>query len=370
MALIPDGVRDLVRDGFEVGVERAAGLAAGFDDEAYRNVGARIEADAPALLAAADAVVKVQPPRRLEDGSHEVERLREGSVLIGFLRPLDEPALAEQLAARRITAFAMELMPRITRAQSMDALSSQATISGYRAVLLAASALPKIFPMLITAAGTLSPARVFVVGAGVAGLQALATAKRLGAITEAYDVRAAAREQVVSVGARFVELEIESGDSEDSGGYARAQNEDFYRRQRELLAERVRAADVVITTALVPGRPAPVLVEADAVRAMRPGSVVVDLAAERGGNCPLTRADERVTENGVAIFGPTNLPSEAPLHASLMYTRNVTAFLRHLAPEAALALDLEDELTRDPLVAHEGKVVNDAVQARLTAESS
>jgi NAD(P) transhydrogenase subunit alpha len=259
----------------------------------------------------------------------------------------------------------MELMPRITRAQAMDALSSQATIAGYRAVLLAASALPKIFPMLVTAAGTLSAARVFVVGAGVAGLQALATAKRLGAVTEAYDVRPAAKEQVVSVGARFFELPLETADSEDKGGYARAQSEEFYRKQRELLGERVRASDVVITTALVPGRRAPVLVEAEAVRGMRRGSVLVDLAAEQGGNCPLTQPDRAIVENGVHIFGPTNLPSEAPLHASQMYARNVSAFLRHLAPKAQLALDLADELTRAPLVAHEGKVVNEAVQSRL-----
>jgi H+-translocating NAD(P) transhydrogenase subunit alpha len=306
----------------------------------------------------------VRPPRAL-DGRHEVDLLRPGSILLGFLRPLDEPELAAQLAARGVSAFAMELMPRITRAQAMDALSSQATIAGYRAVLLGASTLPKIFPMLVTAAGTLSAARVFVLGAGVAGLQALATAKRLGAVTEAYDVRPAAKEQVVSVGARFVELALETADSEDKGGYAREQTEEFYRKQRELLGERVRVSDVVITTALVPGRRAPVLVEAEAVRGMRPGSVLVDLAAEQGGNCPLTQADRVVVENGVTILGPTNLPSEAPLHASQMYARNVSAFLRHLAPKAQLTLDLADELTRAPLVAHEGKVVNEAVQARL-----
>jgi NAD(P) transhydrogenase subunit alpha len=369
VALVPDGARDLIRDGFEVAVESGAGVAAGFDDEAYRGVGARVESDPAGLQAGADVVLKVQPPRELAGGGHEVDRLPEGRVLIGFLRPLDDPQLAERLAARSVSAFAMELMPRITRAQSMDALSSQATIAGYRAVLLAASSLPKIFPMMVTAAGTLSPARVFVLGAGVAGLQALATAKRLGAITEAYDVRPAAKEQVVSVGARFVELEIESEDAEDAGGYARAQSDAFYERQRELLGERVKASDVVITTALVPGRPAPVLVTPEAARSMRAGSVIVDLAAERGGNCPLTRADETVTENGVSIYGPTNLPSEAPLHASQMYTRNVAAFLRHLAPEAQLTLDLEDELTSGPLVSHEGKVVHEAVKARLAAPS-
>ncbi|HET6304515.1 MAG TPA: Re/Si-specific NAD(P)(+) transhydrogenase subunit alpha [Myxococcota bacterium] len=364
VALVPEVVRALVKDGFQVAVETGAGAAAGFPDALFRDAGASLAPDAAALLASADLVVKVRPPRAL-DGRHEVDLLRPGSILLGFLRPLDEPELAAKLAARGVSAFAMELMPRITRAQAMDALSSQATIAGYRAVLLGASVLPKIFPMLVTAAGTLSAARVFVVGAGVAGLQALATAKRLGAVTEAYDVRPAAKEQVLSVGARFVELALETADSEDKGGYAKAQSEEFYRKQRELLGERVRAADVVITTALVPGRRAPVLVEPEAVRGMRPGSVLVDLAAEQGGNCPLTQADRVVIENGVTILGPTNLPSEAPLHASQMYARNVSAFLRHLAPKAQLALDLSDELTRAPLLTHEGKLVNEAVQARL-----
>lgn len=368
VALVPEVVRALVKDGFQVAVENGAGVAAGFADPAYQEAGASLVPDAATLLGSADLVLKVRPPRAA-DGRHEVDLLRPGSILVGFLRPLDEPELAAKLAARGVSAFAMELMPRITRAQAMDALSSQATIAGYRAVLLAASALPKIFPMLVTAAGTLSAARVFVVGAGVAGLQALATAKRLGAVTEAYDVRPAAKEQVVSVGARFFELPLETADSEDKGGYAKAQSEEFYRRQRELLGERVRASDVVITTALVPGRRAPVLVEAEAVRGMRRGSVVVDLAAEQGGNCPLTQPDRAVVENGVTLFGPTNLPSEAPLHASQMYARNVSAFLRHLAPKAQLALDLADELTHAPLVTHEGKVVNEAVQARLGSAS-
>jgi NAD(P) transhydrogenase subunit alpha len=365
VAMTPETVQSLVRDGFEVVVESGAGREAGFLDEAYAGAGARLEADPERLFSAADLVVKVQPPRALETGGHEVDRLPEGVVLVGFLSPLDAPELAARLAGRRVSAFSMELMPRITRAQSMDALSSQATIAGYRAVLLAAQSLPKIFPMMVTAAGTLSPAKVFVLGAGVAGLQALATAKRLGAVTEAYDVREAVREQVQSVGARFVELSIETGETEDAGGYAKAQTEEFYQKQRELLGERVRASDVVITTALVPGRPAPVLVAPEAARAMRPGSVIVDLAAERGGNCPLSQPDRKVVENGVTIFGPTNLPSEAPFHASQMYARNVSAFLRHLAPGGRLQLDLEDELTRAPLVTHEGKVMNEAVQTRL-----
>jgi NAD(P) transhydrogenase subunit alpha len=368
VALTPELAQSLVGDGFEVAVQEGAGLAAGFQDGAYRQAGARLAPDAASLLGAADVVLKVQPPRSLDGGGHEADWLREGATLIGFLRPLDEPRLAERLAAQGVSAVSMELMPRTTRAQSMDALSSQATIAGYCAVLLAAGALPRIFPMMVTPAGTLSPAKVLVIGAGVAGLQALATAKRLGAVTEGYDIRAAAKEQVLSVGARFVELPLESGEAEDAGGYAKAQTEEFYHKQRELLAERVRASDVVISTALVPGRPAPVLIEPTAARAMRRGSVIVDLAAEKGGNCPLSEPDREVVESGVRIFGPTNLPSMAPFDASQMYARNVAAFLRHLAPEGSLHLDLEDELTRGPLVTHEGKVLNEAVQARLAEE--
>jgi NAD(P) transhydrogenase subunit alpha len=367
VALVPDAVKQLAAKGVEVIVERGAGAAAGFDDAAYERAGAQIEADAKALLARADVVAKVQPPSARPDGSHEIDALRPGSVLVGLLRPLDAPELARRLAQARVTAFALELVPRITRAQSMDALSSMSSLAGYRAVLLAAAALPRIFPMLVTAAGTISPARVLVIGAGVAGLQAIATARRLGAIVEAYDTRPAVREQVESLGARFVELDLDTADAEAAGGYAKAQNEEFYRRQREQLGKRVVAADVVITTALVPGQPAPVLIEEAVVRAMRPGSVIVDLAAEKGGNCACTEADREVVVNGVRVLGPTNLPSDLATNASQMYARNLVTFLLHLLREGKVALDLEDEITRGALLTHEGAIANDAVRARAPA---
>jgi len=363
VALVPDAVRDLVGDPVQLAVERGAGLAAGFADADYEKAGARIEADPRALLAGADVVLKVQPPRAREDGSDEVDDLGQGHLLICFLRPLDMPGLAARLAARGITAFSMELMPRITRAQSMDALSSMSTLSGYRAVLLAAVALPKIFPMMITAAGTLAPARVLVIGAGVAGLQAIATARRLGAVVEAYDTRPAVKEQVQSLGARFVELALETGDAEDAEGYARAQSEAFYRRQRELLGRRLAASDVVVSTALVPGERAPLLIDEDAVRGMRPGSVIVDLAAESGGNCALSEPDREVRAHGVTILGPTNLPSDVPANASQMYSKNVTAFLGHLMSGGRIELDLEDEITRAALLTHQGQIANERVRA-------
>jgi NAD(P) transhydrogenase subunit alpha len=365
VALVPDAAKPLKTRGIELLVQAGAGRAAGFADDAYAQAGAALEADAGALLGRADVIVCVQGPRALPDGAHEADRLREGQTLIGALRPLDQPELAARLAQRRVTAFALELMPRITRAQAMDILSSMATIAGYRSVLLAAAELPKIFPLLVTAAGTLSAARGLVIGAGVAGLQAIATAKRLGAIVEAYDTRPAVKEQVQSLGARFVELALEVKDAQDAGGYARAQSEDFYARQRELLAERIAACDVVITTAQVPGARAPVLIDEAAVRGMRAGSVIVDLAAEGGGNCALTRAGEPVTAHGVTILGPVNLPSAHALHASQLFSRNLQNFLVHLAPEGKLVLDLTDEVTRGPLLAHEGQVTNEAVKSRL-----
>jgi len=364
VALVPDAVKQLRGKGVEVLVERGAGAAAGFDDAAYEGAGAAIEPDARVLLARADVVVKVQPPGSRPDGSHEIDSLRPGAVLVGFLRPLDAPELARRLAGAKVTAFAIELLPRITRAQSMDALSSMSSLAGYRAVLVAAAALPRIFPMLVTAAGTISPARVLVIGAGVAGLQAIATARRLGAIVEAYDTRPAVREQVESLGARFVELDLDTKDAEGTGGYAKAQDEDFYRRQREQLAKRVAAADVVITTALVPGQRAPVLIEESALRAMRPGSVIVDLAAEKGGNCACTEADREVVAHGVRVLGPTNLPSDLPTNASQMYAKNLVSFLLHLLRDGKIAIDLEDEITRGALLTHEGAITNEAVRAR------
>jgi len=356
VALVPDAVKQLAAKGVEVVVERGAGAAAGFDDAAYERAGAKLEPDAAALLARADVVVKVQPPGPRADGSHEVDSLRPGSLLVGFLRPLDAPELARRLAAARVTAFAVELVPRITRAQAMDALSSMSSLAGYRAVLLAATALPRIFPMLVTAAGTISPARVLVIGAGVAGLQAIATARRLGAIVEAYDTRPAVKEQVESLGARFVELDLDTSDAEGAGGYAKAQSEEFYRRQREQLGKRVAAADVVITTALVPGQRAPVLIEETAVRAMRPGSVIVDLAAEKGGNCACAEADREVRVGGVLVLGPTNLPADLAANASQMYSRNLVTFLLHLLRDGKIELDLGDEITRGALLTHEGEL--------------
>jgi len=367
VALVPDSVKTLAKAGIEVAIEAGAGGAAGFDDDSFTRAGATITGDAALLFGRADLLVKVQPPRALEHGGHEIDLLREGAALVGLLRPLDMPGLARHLAARRITALALELIPRITRAQSMDVLSSMATIAGYHAVLLAAQTLPKIFPMLVTAAGTISPARALVVGAGVAGLQAIATARRLGAVVEAYDTRPAVKEQVQSLGARFVELALETGDAEDSGGYAKAQSEDFYARQRTLLAECVRAADVVITTAQVPGQRAPLLIDEATVEGMRPGSVIVDLAAEQGGNCALTQAGHDVVAHGVQVRGPVNLPSAHATHASQLYSRNVASFILHLVKDGKLVLDLSDELTRAPLLTHDGKVTHEGTRARLEA---
>jgi NAD(P) transhydrogenase subunit alpha len=360
VALVPDAVKALCASGFQLVVQSGAGQAAGFDDAAYTAAGARIGDRAAAC--SADLVVKVQPPRE-RPGGHEVEELRTGSVLIGFLRPLDDPGLAARLARHGVTSFAMELVPRITRAQAMDALSSMSNLAGYRAVLLAATALPKIFPMMVTAAGTIQPARAFVIGAGVAGLQAIATARRLGAIVEAYDTRPAVREQVESLGARFVELDLEVGDAQDAGGYARAQSEEFYVRQRAELGKRLAQSDIVITTALVPGQRAPILIDEAAVRGMRSGSVIIDLAAEQGGNCALCDPEREVVAHGVRIIPGRNLPSDVATHASQLYARNLVTLLKHLAPKGELALDLQDEITRGTLLTAEGAIANDRVKA-------
>lgn len=354
VALIPDLVPKLVAAGLEVVVQNDAGRAAGFPDDAFREKGARVETD---VFAAADIVLKVQPPTAAETG-----RIKDGATLIGFLQPYSNRDGIAALAARNVSAFAMEFMPRITRAQPMDALSAMSTVAGYQAVLMAAGRLPKFFPLLMTAAGTISPARVFIIGAGVAGLQAIGTAKRLGAVVEAYDTRPAVREQVESLGAKFVELALESKDAEAATGYAKAQSEEFYQRQRELMAARVAAADVVITTALVPGKRAPVLITEEMLHGMRPGSVIIDLAAEQGGNCAATEPGREVTRHGVLVVGPTNLAASLPYHASQMYARNVTSFLLHLVKNGKLNLDLQDELTRGPLVTHSGAVVHEALR--------
>jgi NAD(P) transhydrogenase subunit alpha len=367
--LEPAAVKTLVDAGVEVLVQSGAGVESGHIDGEYENAGARLAQTAAQVLGGADVILKVQPPQPLGSGdaSHEVDLITEGAALISLLKPLDEPQLAERLAKRRITAFAMEFMPRITRAQAMDALSSQSSLAGYEAVLMAAGALPRIFPMMVTAAGTLKPSKLLVIGAGVAGLQALGTAKRLGAVTSGYDTRPVVKEQVQSLGARFVELDLDTGGSEDAGGYAKAQTEEFYQRQRELLGEHVAKSDVVITTALVPGQQAPLLIEEAAVKAMRPGSVIVDLAAEKGGNCACTQADQVIIAHGVTVMGPTNLPSRVPAHASQLYARNVVTFLQHLLEEGRLKIDLEDEITSGTLISHEGNVVNERVRSLLGA---
>lgn len=364
VALVPDSVKALVGEHLEVLIETGAGEQAGFLDAAYEEKGASLCSDAKSVFSRADVLLKVQPPALRADGSHEADDLESGRVLISFLKPLDLPELATRLAGRGVTAFSMELMPRITRAQSMDALSSQSTIAGYRAVLLAATILPKIFPMLVTAAGTLSPAKVLVIGAGVAGLQAIGTSRRLGGVVEAYDTRPAVKEQVESLGARFVELDLETGDAEGAGGYAKAQTEEFYQQQREQLGKRVAVSDVVITTALVPGEPAPLLIDEAAVKAMKPGSVIVDLAAEKGGNCACTEPDRDIVVHGVNILGHTNLASEIPGHASQMYGKNLVTFLEHLIGDGEIKLDLEDEITSGAMLVHAGRITNDRVKAR------
>jgi H+-translocating NAD(P) transhydrogenase subunit alpha len=345
VALVPEIVGKLVPAGFEVLVQREAGEAASFPDAAYEEAGARLVDDA----AEAEAVVRVQKPSEEEAG-----RLRDGQVLIGFLQPLTDPEGIERLAQRGVVAFAMESIPRITRAQSMDALSSQATVSGYKATLLAAERLPKFFPMLMTAAGTVAPAKVLVLGAGVAGLQAVATARRLGAVVTGFDVRPVVHEQIESLGANWLDLGVVGEETE--GGYAAELTEERQRLQQEELEARLPEFDVVITTALIPGRPAPILIPASAVRAMRPGSVIVDLAAEAGGNCELTEPGEEVVREGVTLVGLTNLPSTMPFHASQLYARNVFALLHHLAPEGTLALDWDDEITAGACVTRKQQV--------------
>ena len=337
VALIPDSVGRLVGAGFTIGVEQGAGAPAGFPDAEYTAAGAEVVARNE-LFAGAEAVVRVARP-----SAEEIVELASGTVLIGFLSPLTDPAGIERLAARGVVGFAMESIPRITRAQSMDALSSQANVAGYKAALIAADRLPRFFPLLMTAAGTVAPAKVLVLGAGVAGLQAIATARRLGAVITAFDVRPVVREQVESLGATFLDLGVHSEETE--GGYARELTEEEQRRQQEALTERIPEYDAVITTALVPGRPAPKLIPASAVRGMRQGSVIVDLAAEAGGNCELTEPGEEVEREGVTIVGPTNLAATMPYHASQLYSRNVTAVLMHLAPDGQLVLDYEDEIT-------------------------
>ena len=363
VALVPMVVPTLAKAGFEIVVETNAGVQAGYPDAQYLEKGARVQASRAALFEQADIVLQVLSYGSNDiTGKEDLPLLHQGQVLIGFLRPFGTREVIQQIADRGVTAFSVELIPRTTRAQSMDALSSMGTICGYKAVLIAADSHPRIFPMLTTAAGTITPARVFVIGAGVAGLQAIATARRLGAVASAYDLRPAAKEQVQSLGGRFVELPIEAKDAQDARGYARAQDENFYQRQRELLGRIVKESDVVITAAVIPGKTSPVLVTEDMVKDMAPGSVIFDLAAERGGNCELTEAGKTVVKHGVTIIGAINVASGVPYHASQMYARNVTAFLLYLIKDQKLQLNLNDEIVRETLVTHRGEVVNPRVR--------
>jgi H+-translocating NAD(P) transhydrogenase subunit alpha len=359
VALVPMVIPALTKAGFEVIVETDAGIQAGYPDSQYTEKGAQIVATRSALFEKADIILQVLAYGSNDiTGKNDLPLLRRNQILIGFLRPFGSREVIQEIAGSGVTAFSVELVPRTTRAQSMDALSSMGTICGYKAVLIAADSHPRIFPMLTTAAGTITPARVFVIGAGVAGLQAIATARRLGAVSSAYDLRPAAKEQVQSLGGRFIELPIEAKDAQDARGYARAQDENFYQRQRELLGRVVKDNDVVITAAVIPGKTSPVLVTEEMVKSMAPGSVIFDLAAERGGNCELTKAGATVVRHGVTIIGAINVASGVPYHASQMYARNVTAFLLYIIKEQKLQLNLNDEIVRETLVTHGGEVVN------------
>ena len=352
VAVIPAGVKQLAESGFSVAVQSGAGVSASFADDDYAAAGADVVTDTAAWEG--DLVIKINKPTQAE-----IAKLRDGSALIALLQPLTNRELVQQLANRGVTSFSLDALPRISRAQSMDVLSSMSTIAGYKAVLLAAVELGKFLPMLMTAAGTIAPAKVFILGAGVAGLQAIATAKRLGAVVSAFDVRSAVKEQVESLGAEFVAAEELSGESEDAGGYAKELSEDQHAKELALIQEHSAKSDIIISTALIPGKPAPLLLTKDAISGMRPGSVIIDLAADAGGNCELTRAGETVEHGGVRILGPINLPSSVPLHASQMFSRNVLTFVKHLAPEGELVLDFEDEITRGTCITHRSKVVHE-----------
>lgn len=370
VGVVPGSLPALLKADCEVLVESGAGYAAGHPDEAYREKGASVVSSRDEVFARSEVLLHLLGPGANPSAGADLARYRPGQAVFGYFRPLGAPEAAAELAARGVTVFAIELLPRITRAQGMDALSSMSTVAGYKAVLLAADALPRMFPMLMTAAGTITPARVLVVGVGVAGLQAISTARRIGAVVSAYDVRPAVKEQVQSLGARFVTLPLETADAEDAGGYARGQDEDFHRRQRALLAQVVSESDVVITTANVPGRRPPVLISEAMVAGMNPGSVIVDMAAERGGNCALTRAGETVTAHGVTILGPVNLAGMVPYHASQMYSNNVTSFFLHMVKAGQLTIDPDDAITRETLVARGGAVVHPRALEALGAAGS
>jgi NAD(P) transhydrogenase subunit alpha len=363
VALIPQSISSLTKAGLEVMVESGAGAGAHITDEAYAEAGAKVAPNADALYAAADIIFKVRPPEPAE-----VEKMREGSSLICLMDAFFRLDLMGQLEARRISGFGLEFVPRITRAQSMDVLSSMAAIAGYRAVIEAADLLPKYFPMLMTSAGTITPAKVFVIGAGVAGLMAIATAKRLGGVVEAYDTRPVVKEQVESVGAKFVEFDLETADAEGSGGYAKAQSDDFYRKQQEQMKAKVESVDVVITTAAIPGKKAPVLITDEMVQAMKPGSVIVDLAAERGGNTEGAVAGEIVEKHGVKIVGYIDYPSRSAVHASQLFSKNIATFLLNMVGEDGFRIDLEDEIVKGSLLVHEGHVIHEMIKPLMEQE--
>jgi NAD(P) transhydrogenase subunit alpha len=361
IGLMPESIKKLIALKATVQIESGAGLSAARSDDEFREAGAQVSTDRDALLESADVLAAVNRPKE-----EDFNRLKKGAVVIGFLRPLDEPKALQPALTRGLTTFAVELIPRITRAQSMDALSSMATVAGYKAVIIGAEKIPRMFPLLMTAAGTVPPARVLVLGAGVAGLQAIATARRLGAVVEGYDVRAAAGEQVKSLGATFLEVDLGGIKTEDAGGYAVELSDEAMNRGRALIAEHARQADIIITTAQVPGRRAPLLITEQAVEGMKRGSMVIDLAGATGGNCALTKADETVERNGVTIIAPTNLAATVPVHASQLYSRNVTAFLSPMIKDGQLQIDLNDDVVGPSCVTHDGQVVNKRVASLLT----
>lgn len=371
VALVPQAVAGLIKAGMEILVERGAGTAAGFLDDQYQAQGAKLADSRADVFRQANILLQVRSlGSNPTAGRSDLDLIRPELTLIGFADPLGAPQLARELASKGCRLFSMELMPRITRAQSMDALSSMATLAGYKAVLLAATTLPKMFPMMMTAAGTITAAKALIIGAGVAGLQAIATARRNGAVVQAYDVRPAAKEQCESLGAKFVELPLDTKGAEGAGGYAKEQDAEFLRKQREFMEKVVGDSDIVVTTAAIPGKKSPVLVTKEMVARMRPGSVIVDLAAERGGNCELTKADETIVIGGVTIMGPTNLPATVPYHASQMYSKNITTFLNHLVKKGELIVDKTDEITRDTLITEGGEVVNSRIKDLLATSGS
>ncbi len=358
VALVPAVLASLIKGGMEVVIESKAGEQSGYPDAAYVDKGGKIADSREQVFEVSDFILQVRLlGANPIEGKADLQHFRKGQMLVGMAEALSVPQSVQELAAQGVTAFALELMPRITRAQSMDILSSMGTVAGYKAVLMAANTLPRMFPMLMTAAGTVTPAKVLIIGAGVAGLQAISVARRLGASVEAYDIRPAVKEQILSLGAKFVELPLDTGDAEDTGGYAKAQDETFYKKQRELLGKVIANSDVVISTAAVPGKKSPILITAEMVAGMAPGSVIVDLAAERGGNCELTKPGETVVAHGVTIQGPENLPSTVPYHASQMYAKNVATFLLHLVKKGELTLDMNDEITKETMMTQNGEVV-------------